>query len=69
MRRLTSSVGQLDQRFEEYKAAAFERHPSNELRALEFRFRTTAPINWNEIDVIAGVHPAFSKQIPLWGSI
>ncbi|WP_321532361.1 hypothetical protein [uncultured Desulfuromonas sp.] len=64
---LNEQLGQLDQRFEEYKAAAFERHPSNEFRALEFRFRTTAPINWNEIDVIAGVHPAFSKQISVMG--
>ena len=64
---LNDQLGQIDQRFDEYKAAAFERHPSNEFRALEFRFRTAAPINWNEIDVTAGVHPAFSKQVSLAG--
>nr|WP_320050379.1 hypothetical protein [uncultured Desulfuromonas sp.] len=64
---LNEQLEALDQQFDAYKEAAFERHPSHEFRSLEFNFRTAAPINWNEIDVIATVHPEFTKQIRLMG--
>ncbi len=53
----------MDQRFDEYKTAAFERNPSNECRSLEFRFQTDGPINWNELEMSVHVEPEFTGGI------
>lgn len=73
---LSTLIDQVDQRFDEYKAAAFERNPSSECRSLEFRFKTDAPINWNEVEMSVHMVPEFTagfsyqpasmKVVPSW---
>ena len=73
---LSAQIDQLDQRFDEYKAAAFERNPSAECRSLELRFKTDGPINWNEVEMSVHIVPEFTagfsymptsmRSIPAW---
>jgi hypothetical protein len=73
---LNERIDQIDQRFDEYKAAAFERNPSTECRSLEFRFKTDGPINWNEVEMSVHMVPEFTagfnyqptglKVVPSW---
>lgn len=60
---LNAQIDQIDQRFDEYKSAAFERNPSSEFRSLEYRFRTDGPINWNELEMTVNFLPEFTHQL------
>lgn len=60
---LAEQLEAIDQRFDQYKAEAFARNPSDDFRTLEFRFRTAAPINWNEVELAIDVAPVFSAEV------
>ncbi len=64
---LAAKLAEVDQRFDEYKQAAFERNPSTEFRSLEFRFSTSAPINWNEIEAVINFEPHANGNVKLGG--
>lgn len=60
---LAAQLETIDQRFDRYKAEAFARNPSDDVRSLEFRFHTAAPINWNEVELAVDVAPVFSGEV------